>query len=107
MILVVQELGKHVENVKSWNPQQASSNEMFSYIDLSSIDKDKKVIDLTQIQRIVSVNAPSRARQIVKKSDILVSTVRPNLNGVAFVPDDLDNATASTGYCVFERMKRL
>ena len=100
MILVVQELGKHVENVKSWNPQQASSNEMFSYIDLSSIDKDKKVIDLTQIQRIVSVNAPSRARQIVKKSDILVSTVRPNLNGVAFVPDDLDNATASTGYCV-------
>ena len=100
MILVVQELGKHLENVKSWNPQLVSSNEIFAYIDLSSVDKDKKAIDLSQIQQVMPANAPSRARQIVKKSDILVSTVRPNLNGVAFVPDDLDNATASTGYCV-------
>lgn len=32
--------------------------------------------------------------------DVLVSTVRPNLNGVAFVPPELDGATASTGFCV-------
>jgi type I restriction enzyme, S subunit len=44
--------------------------------------------------------APSRARQLVAKNDILVSTVRPNLNGVAQVPTDLDGATASTGFCV-------
>ena len=99
-MILFQELGKHLENVKSWNPQQAKTEEMFSYIDLSSVDKDRKAVDLNQIQQVISVDAPSRARQIVKKSDILVSTVRPNLNGVALVPDALDKATASTGYCV-------
>ena len=73
---------------------------MFFYIDLSSVDKDKKEIDLTQVQQILAIEAPSRARQIVKESDILVSTVRPNLNGVATVPNELNDATASTGYCV-------
>jgi type I restriction enzyme, S subunit len=95
-----QELGKHLESVKSWNPQQVKTEEVFSYIDLSSVDKDKKAIVLNQIQQVMTANAPSRARQIVEKSDILVSTVRPNLNGVALVPGALNNATASTGYCV-------
>ncbi|MEU9241029.1 restriction endonuclease subunit S [Streptomyces sp. NPDC048385] len=31
---------------------------------------------------------------------MLVSTVRPNLNAVARVPEKLDGATASTGFCV-------
>ena len=44
--------------------------------------------------------APSRARQRVRKDDVLVSTVRPNLNAVAKVPKSLDAATASTGFCV-------
>lgn len=45
-------------------------------------------------------DAPSRARQLVKSGDVLVSTVRPNLNGVARVPAELDGATGSTGFCV-------
>ena len=44
--------------------------------------------------------APSRARQLVKCGDVLVSTVRPNLNGVAPVTAEFDGATASTGFCV-------
>ena len=44
--------------------------------------------------------APSRARQLVKTYDVLVSTVRPNLNAVAQISEELDGATASTGYCV-------
>ena len=30
---------------------------------------------------------------------MLISTVRPNLNAVALVSEELDGATASTGYC--------
>jgi len=97
---ISQVLNKHLEKVETWNPQYANSNEIISYIDLSSVDKDKKAIDVTQVQRVLAIEAPSRARQIVKGTDILVSTVRPNLNGVAYVPDELENATASTGYCV-------
>ena len=37
--------------------------------------------------------------------DILVSTVRPNLNGVAVVDKNLDGATASTGFCVLRSDK--
>ncbi len=44
--------------------------------------------------------APSRARQLIAAGDVLVSTVRPNLNAVAQVPSEYDGATASTGFCV-------
>jgi type I restriction enzyme S subunit len=37
---------------------------------------------------------------LVESGDVLVSTVRPNLNGVAEVPANLDGSTASTGFCV-------
>lgn len=100
MISILREIGKHVEKIETWNPQKTDSDTYFSYIDLSSVDKDKKVIDLTQVSSLLPSSAPSRARQIVKPFDVLISTVRPNLNGVAYVPSELDNATASTGYCV-------
>lgn len=93
-------IGENVEKVNTWNPTQSLIDEEFSYIDLSSIDKDEKVISLNDVQLVTSETAPSRARQLVKKDDVLVATVRPNLNGVAVVPDSLEGATASTGYCV-------
>jgi type I restriction enzyme S subunit len=89
-----------VAPVESRNPARDNPNGTFSYIDLSSVDKDLKVIDTSLVQNIGTQDAPSRARQLVKAGDILVSTVRPNLNGVAIVPEELNGATASTGYCV-------
>lgn len=72
----------------------------FTYIDLSSVDKNEKQINLDQVSRISWEDAPSRARQLVKAGDVLVSTVRPNLNGVALVPCELDGAIASSGFSV-------
>ena len=43
---------------------------------------------------------PSRARQKIRYADIIISTVRPNLNAVAFVPDKLDKEICSTGFCI-------
>lgn len=51
-------------------------------------------------QFIAANAAPSRARQLVRANDVLVSTVRPNLNGVALVPFQFDGEIASTGFCV-------
>ena len=70
----------------------------FRYIDIASVDKDAKRIVGTQAIR--GAQAPSRARKEVRAGDVLVSTVRPNLNAVALVPDDLDGEIASTGFCV-------
>ena len=76
-------LGKCVEKVKAWNPKSQPNSPSFMYIDLSSIDKEKKTIDPNMVCSIQPSEAPSRAKQLVQTGDILVSTVRPNLNGVA------------------------
>lgn len=87
-----------VDDVSTWNPVRDSEDDLISYIDLSSVDQNTK--NITSKEQIKAVDAPSRARQLVRSGDILVSTVRPNLNGVAKVPPALDGATASTGFCV-------
>ena len=70
-----------------------------NYIDISSVDNQRKEIIQTQIMSFE--DAPSRAKQLVFPGDILVSTVRPNLNAVALVTEGFDSITvASTGYCV-------
>lgn len=92
------EIGDLVDRVQSWSPATDSDDAEFMYIDLSSVDKDSKSI--VSPVRTPRADAPSRARQLVAYRDVLVSTVRPNLNGVAAVPAELNGATASTGFCV-------
>ena len=91
-------LGTCLSRASTWNPLRESADELFRYIDLSSVDQDTKTI--SDAREVACGEAPSRARQLVAHGDVLVSTVRPNLNGVARVPAELDGATASTGFCV-------
>ncbi|WP_288586573.1 restriction endonuclease subunit S [uncultured Methylobacterium sp.] len=86
-----------VQKIFTWNPA-VGQTDTFPYIDLGSIDNaEKKIVG---IQRVSRASAPSRARQRVQVGDILVSTVRPNLNGVAVVDEAENDTTASTGFCV-------
>ena len=72
---------------------------LINYIDISSIDNVEKKIHT--YQTIEAKEAPSRAKQLVQQGDILVSTVRPNLNAVAIVESLTENLmVCSTGYCV-------
>jgi type I restriction enzyme S subunit len=73
-------------------------NKPFLYVDISSIDRGLKVI--TSAPEILGADAPSRARKEICEGDVLVSTVRPNLNAVAVVPPGLNGQIASTGFCV-------
>lgn len=75
----------------------------FLYVDISAIDRSLKVI--TSTPEILGVDAPSRARKEIREGDILVSTVRPNLNAIAVVPQHLDGQIASTGFCVLRPNK--
>lgn len=96
-------LGQLVEPVTTWNPLQANPDKTFEYIDLSAINQESKRI--VEARKVACGEAPSRARQLVSEGDILVSTVRPNLNGVAKVAVDFKDATASTGFCVLRPRK--
>ena len=90
-------IGDYVGKCQTWNPKSSGVGS-FDYIDLSSVDKDTKSI--ASIERYECSDAPSRARQLVETDDVLVATVRPNLNGVALVNGAHHGMTASTGYCV-------
>ena len=70
----------------------------FRYVDIASIDRDTKSIGEPTI--LLGKVAPSRARKVIKHRDVLVATVRPNLNAVAQVPAVLDDQIASTGFAV-------
>lgn len=91
-------ISEFVEKVQTWEPRKQGAGSTFTYIDIGSVSQIEKVIHSPPT--IQAEEAPSRARQIVKAGDILISTVRPNLNAVALVPDDLDGATASTGFSI-------
>ena len=82
---------RHLDPKKLWR-------DSFVYVDISSVDKDTKRI--VEPQTLLVDDAPSRARKEIKADDVLVATVRPNLNGVAIVPPQYDNQIASTGFCV-------
>ena len=72
---------------------------LIDYVDISSVDNSEKKI--VSFKTIDAKEAPSRARQLINKNDIIVSTVRPNLNAVAVVEKETENLmVASTGYCV-------
>ena len=74
---------------------------LIDYIDISSVDNETKKV--TGYQTITFGEAPSRARKAVRRGNVLVSTVRPNLNAVALLEEDTPNVSvASTGFCVLE-----
>lgn len=95
---VLQPISSCILPIENWNPGRADPTQEFHYVELSDVDQSSKVIRAPS--RIRCADAPSRARQILRRGDVLVSTVRPNLNAVAMVGSHLDGATGSTGFCV-------
>ncbi|MBU0595640.1 restriction endonuclease subunit S, partial [Candidatus Bipolaricaulota bacterium] len=91
------EIGTLCSETATRDPRKQPGTE-FRYIDISSVDRARKAVGATEI--ILGENAPSRARKEVRAGDVLVSTVRPNLNAVVEVESSLDGEIASTGFCV-------
>ena len=70
----------------------------FRYIDISSVSADNGI---NLGDEITFQEAPSRARRIVKKDDVLVSTVRTYLRAIANIDWDAKDIIASTGFAVY------
>ena len=62
---------------------------------------------MTGYTEYILSEAPSRAQQHIKKGDIVISTVRPNLRNVAMTEFEDDNLVASSGFCVLRASKCL
>lgn len=88
-------LGDVCDRGAKWDPHDFPA-ETFSYVDIGAIDRQR----VTGTKRLAGAEAPSRARQLVRAGDTILSTVRTYLRNTAFVTDELDGATVSTGFCV-------
>ncbi len=78
---------------------------IFKYISLSDIGNG--LIKYDFLEEYSYGNAPSRARRIIKKNDILMSTVRPNLKAFAIIENEIENVIVSTGFAVITPLKIL
>ncbi|WP_096525273.1 restriction endonuclease subunit S [Candidatus Endomicrobiellum trichonymphae] len=67
----------------------------FEYIDIGSVSNGR--IDKTT--EMIFKESPSSARMVVKKGDIIVSTVRTYLRAIAYI-EKHDKYICSTGFCV-------
>jgi type I restriction enzyme S subunit len=90
----LREISLAVETIR---PDEFPDKE-FVYFDIQGIDNETNRV--VETKTFFGWNAPSRARQVVQKDDILFSTVRTYLKKVALVDRELPNAVASTGFAV-------
>jgi len=81
-------------------PQETKkpSGDFFRYIDIDAIDNRQHRV--TEPKLVATTRAPSRAAKGVQSGDTLFSMVRPYLENIAFVTDDLSDCIASTGFYV-------
>ena len=73
-------------------------SDIIKYVDISSIDNLKN--EISSYKEYEVGLEPSRAQQCLKKGDILISTVRPNLKNIAVNNCKEDNVVGSSGFCV-------
>ena len=78
----------------NWN----KNNEIYKYIDLSSVDRQTHSI--TSTTEISKDNAPSRAQQIIREGDVLFGTTRPLLRRYCSVTTEYDGQICSSGFAV-------
>ena len=92
----------------SYNDEVLSENTddefEFDYIEIGSVQYGRGII---YTEHMKFKNAPSRARRIVRKDDIIVSTVRTYLKAVATIPACNNSLIASTGFIVIRPHKVL
>lgn len=84
-------------------PSDLYAGSYFDYIDISCVENESG--RFLGANKIETDNAPSRARRSVKKNDILLSTVRPNLRAFAILTEIPERAIASTGFAVLRSKK--
>lgn len=75
----------------------------YRYIDLSAVSRD--TLQVVDYQMIDIHNAPSRAKKIVYKDDVIFATTRPALKRYTIIGEEFDGHICSTGFCVLRPIR--
>lgn len=91
-----------IKDVMDINPQNISktfNSKTINYLDTSNITEGR----IDEVIEIDLSDAPSRAKRIVSKNDIVYSTVRPNLKHYGILKKPYPNMIVSTGFVVLRK----
>lgn len=80
------------------NIKWSDTDSVYRYIDLSSVNRENNKI--TETTEITAENAPSRAKKLVEKDDVIFATTRPTQQRICLIDDKYSGEIVSTGYCV-------
>lgn len=75
-------------------------NKEFIYVDIDSVENGEGTIRTDK--KIIGSQAPSRARRYAKANSTIISTVRPNLRGFAFIEKEIVDSVYSTGFAILK-----
>ena len=84
-------------NEFSINPNETPEKE-YTYVDIDAVENETGIISFDK--KIIGENAPSRARRLAKGESTLISTVRPNLRGFAYLDSERPDTIYSTGFAI-------
>jgi type I restriction enzyme S subunit len=89
-----------VEDVALIDPESLGADTdpdyLFNYISLESVNEGS----MATFAELSFAEAPSRARRVLKRDDVLISTVRPSLKSHLLFTKATGNWVASTGFCI-------
>lgn len=86
-------------NALTVNPAK-NGNKEYIYIDIDSVENGTGHYSLEK--KILGSNAPSRARRYASSGSTIISTVRPNLRGFAYIEKEIPNSVYSTGFAILK-----
>lgn len=86
---------------ENWD-QKSLFEGRFPYVEISAIDTTIGVI--SAVEEVPMSNPPSRAKKILRKNDILISTTRPNRGAICIYNGD-NISIASTGFSIIRNVK--
>ena len=66
----------------------------FKYVPIAKINQNGEIEERDEFN---GWQAPSRARMLIKKGDVLVSSLGGSIDKIALVPEELNNSLATTG----------
>ncbi len=92
-------LADKISNVIDKYTPTKEPDKIFRYIELSNINPSIGVVD--GYCELKGKDLPSRARMLIKKDDVIISSVEGSIEKVALIDKYHDGCLASTGFFVF------
>lgn len=84
---------------KNFEPEKTVQ---YNYIELANVGSSG---DITGSDKNYGIDLPSRARRVVHKGQVIVSSIEGSLSSCALITDEFDGALCSTGFYVIDSEK--